>query len=79
MNCVALMKCVCEIKSLIERWHKKGRQLSAVTPRFAPTATPEQLEKAGALIRGIPDVYMQTYLSENVDEIEFVHKLFWEA
>jgi len=70
---------VFEIKLLIERWHKKGRQLYAVTPRFAPTSTPEQLEKAGALIREFPDVYMQTHLSENVDEIEFVHKLFPEA
>ena len=67
------------MKLLIERWHKKGRQLYAVTPRFAPTSTPEQLEKAGALIREFPDVYMQTHLSENVDEIEFVHKLFPEA
>ena len=67
------------MKLLIERWHKKGRQLYTVTPRFAPTSTPEQLEKAGALIREFPDVYMQTHLSENVDEIEFVHKLFPEA
>ncbi|ROW48673.1 guanine deaminase, partial [Cronobacter malonaticus] len=28
-------------KALIERWHKKGRLLYAITPRFSPTSTPE--------------------------------------
>ena len=27
-------------KALIEKWHKKGRSLYAITPRFAPTSTP---------------------------------------
>lgn len=66
-------------KSLIEKWHKKGRQLYAVTPRFAITSTHEQLEKAGLLIKEYPDVYMQTHISENKDEVAFVEKLFPEA
>ena len=36
-------------KALIDRWHGAGRQLYAITPRFAPTSTPEQLEAAGAV------------------------------
>ena len=36
-------------KALIEKWHGQGRNLYAITPRFAPTSTNEQLEKAGQL------------------------------
>lgn len=63
-------------KSLIDTWHKKGRQLYAVTPRFAITSTHEQLEKAGRLLEEYPDVYMQTHISENKDEMAFVSELF---
>ena len=37
-------------------------------PRFAPTSTPEQLERAGQLKAEFPDVYVHTHLSENKDE-----------
>src|SRR3546814_7333761 len=40
-----------ESKALIERWHGQGRQLYAVTPRFAITSSEAQLEAAGALLR----------------------------
>lgn len=63
-------------KALIDKWHNHGRQLYAVTPRFAITSTPEQLEKAGQLIEQYPDVYMQTHISENKDEVAFVQRLF---
>ncbi|UTW48767.1 guanine deaminase [Bacterioplanoides sp. SCSIO 12839] len=66
-------------KELIERWHGNGRQLYAVTPRFAITSTPEQLEKAGQLLEEHPDVYMQTHISENKDEVAFVQELFPES
>ena len=36
-------------KALIARWHGKGRQLYAITPRFALTSTPAQLEAARRL------------------------------
>lgn len=52
-------------KTLIEKWHGQGRALYAITPRFAPTSTPEQLEKAGQLKAEYPDVYVHTHLSEN--------------
>jgi guanine deaminase len=65
-----------DTQELINQWHEKGRQLYAVTPRFAITSTPEQLEKAGELLKNNPSVYMQTHLSENEDEINFVKELF---
>ena len=52
-------------KELIEKWHKRGRLHYAVTPRFAPTSTPEQLATVGKLLEEYPDVYMHTHLSEN--------------
>lgn len=63
-------------KALIEKWHGKGRNLYAITPRFAPTSTPEQLEKAGQLKAEYPDVYVHTHLSENKNEIAWVKDLF---
>jgi guanine deaminase len=65
-----------ESRELIERWHKNGRLLYAVTPRFAPTSTPEQLAAAGRLRAEFPDTYMQTHLSENLKEIEWVKSLY---
>jgi guanine deaminase len=65
-------------KELIERWHGKGRLHYAVTPRFAPTSTSEQLTLAGKLLGEYPDLYMHTHLSENRKEIEWVKALFPE-
>ena len=67
-----------ESKELIERWHGKGRLHYAVTPRFAPTSSPEQLGLAGKLLSEYPDLYMHTHLSENRQEIEWVKELFPE-
>jgi guanine deaminase len=63
---------------LIARWHGRGRQLYALTPRFAPTSTPEQLEACGALARQHPDVFIQTHVAENVDEVKWAAALFPE-
>lgn len=65
-------------KTLIERWHHNDRLLYAVTPRFAPTSTNEQLATVGRLLKEYPDVYMHTHLSENKKEIEWVLELFPE-
>ena len=61
---------------LIEHWHNNGRALYAITPRFAPTSTPQQLKKAAQLAHKYPDVFIQTHLSENVKEIALVKQLF---
>ncbi|MER8958436.1 guanine deaminase [Mesorhizobium sp. M0701] len=63
-------------KALIDEWHGKGRQHYAITPRFAITSSPEQLEMAGALCREYPDLHMQTHLSENHAEIAFTQQLY---
>jgi guanine deaminase len=65
-----------ESTELIKRWHGKGRQLYCITPRFAPTSTEDQLEACGTLLKEHPGTYVQTHLSENKDEIEWVLSLF---
>lgn len=65
--------------ALIARWHGRGRASYAITPRFAPTSSPAQLEAAGALWARHPDCVMQTHLSENGREIAWVAELFPEA
>nr|WP_218638757.1 guanine deaminase [Shewanella sp. UCD-KL12] len=65
-------------KELIEKWHKRGRLLYAITPRFAPTSSPEQLDMAGKLKAEFPDTYMHTHLCENKNEIKWVKELFPE-
>ena len=66
-------------KALIARWHGRGRLAYAVTPRFAITSTPAQLDAAGTLLREHPNAYLQTHLSENRNEIAAVARLFPEA
>ncbi|NVK42283.1 MAG: guanine deaminase [Oceanospirillaceae bacterium] len=63
-------------RELIERWHGKGRLHYAVTPRFAPTSSDEQLAAAGQLLQEYEGLYMHTHLSENRDEVEWVKSLF---
>lgn len=63
-------------KELIERWHNHGRLHYAVTPRFAPTSTSEQLSAAGKLLSEYDDLYMHTHLSENRQECHWVQELF---
>ena len=64
---------------LIERWHGRDRLAYAVTVRFAPTSTREQLAMAGRLCERHPGVYMQTHLAENRAEVQWVRELFPEA
>jgi guanine deaminase len=65
-------------KALIGKWHGRNRLMYAITPRFAPTSTPDQLESAGALWSEFPDCHMQTHVSENQHEIAWVKELFPE-
>jgi guanine deaminase len=65
-----------DTKALIGEWHGKGRQHYAITPRFAITSTPEQMEMAGALAREFPHLHIQTHLSENHAEIAFTQELY---
>jgi len=65
-----------ETKALIGKWHKRGRQLYAIAPRFAITSSEAQLEAAGALAREHPDCHVETHLCENRAEIALVKELF---
>lgn len=63
-------------KALIGRWHGKGRFEYVITPRFAPTSSPEQLEMAGALAAENPDMLIQSHISEDVSEVALIRELF---
>ncbi|MDR7144201.1 guanine deaminase [Rhizobium sp. BE258] len=68
-----------ETRAVIAEWHGKGRNHVAITPRFAITSTPAQMEAAAALAREFPDLHIQTHLSENHDEIKYTCELYPEA
>lgn len=68
-----------DTKTLIANWHDTDRLSYAITPRFAITSTPTQLEMTQTLMREHPDCYMQTHLSENLAEIEFTKQLYQSA
>jgi guanine deaminase len=65
-----------DTKALIAKWHGKGRALYAISPRFAITSTPEQMEMSEQLAREHPECYVQTHVSENLGEIEFARELY---
>ncbi|WP_297912273.1 guanine deaminase [Thiomonas sp.] len=65
--------------SLIETWHGRDRLRYALTPRFAPSCSDEQLRMCARLLRlqhpdgGAP--YLQTHVAENRDEVRWVREL----
>ncbi|MES2900684.1 MAG: guanine deaminase [Pseudomonadota bacterium] len=63
-------------EELIRKWHNHGRNLYAITPRFAPTSSEAQLRLTGELARAYPDTFIQTHVSENPDECKWVQSLF---
>ncbi|AXR06165.1 guanine deaminase [Salinimonas sediminis] len=65
-----------ESADLIDKWHNNGRNRYALTPRFAPTSTEQQMAALGELAVQYQDVFIQTHLSENTDEIEWVKSLY---
>ena len=66
-------------KALLQKWHGQGRATYAITPRFSPTSTPDQLAALGALWAEYPECLMQTHLSEQLPEIAWVQELFPDA
>src|SRR5262245_65787038 len=65
-------------KALIEKLARKGGLVYDITPRWARSSTPAQLEAAGALGREYPNLTLQTHIAENRDEVAFVESLFPE-
>lgn len=74
--CVPTEQGIRDTQNIIDKWHERGRQHVAITPRFAITSTPKQLQMTGELYRSYDSVYLQTHLAENLDEIAFVRELY---
>ena len=68
-----------DCRALIERWHGRGRNAYALTPRFAATSSAEQLAMAGRVLASMPGLYMQTHVAENRAEVAWVAELFPQA
>jgi guanine deaminase len=62
-------------KALIEKFHGKGRNLYAITPRFAYGASPELLQACQRLKEEHPDCWVNTHISENPTEFYGVLRL----
>ncbi|MGZ5196203.1 MAG: guanine deaminase [Ramlibacter sp.] len=65
-----------DTEALIKRWHGVDRLGYAITPRFAPSCSEAQLRGAGELAAKYPDVWIQSHVAENVDEIKWALELF---
>ena len=65
-----------DTENLIRQWHGQGRLGYAITPRFAPSCTDAQLRGAGQLAAKYPDVWIQSHVAENRDEIAWARELF---
>ncbi|WP_298807734.1 guanine deaminase [uncultured Psychrobacter sp.] len=74
--CVPAKQGIRDTQKIIDNWHERGRQHVAITPRFAITSSPKQLQMAGELYASYESVYLQTHLAENLDEIAFVKQLY---
>jgi guanine deaminase len=68
-----------DTEALIARWHGVERLGYAITPRFAPSCTPAQLGGAGEIALRHPDVWIQSHVAENLDEVRWAHELFPNA
>ncbi len=74
--CVPTEQGIRDTQNIVDKWHERGRQHVAITPRFAITSTPKQLQMTGELYRSYDSVYLQTHLAENIEEIAFVRELY---
>ena len=68
-----------DTETLIKKWHGVGRLGYAITPRFVPSCSAAQLQGAGELAARYPDVWVQSHVAENVDEIAWVRTLYPNA
>lgn len=65
-----------ESKRLIERYHRKGRNLYAITPRFAVGCTAEMMDSCRRLKEEHADCWVNTHISENPSEIRTAREHF---
>ena len=65
-----------DTEALIRQWHGQDRLGYAITPRFAPTCSDAQLRGAGELAASYPDVWIQSHVAENREEVVWARTLF---
>jgi guanine deaminase len=65
-----------DTETLIRKWHGVDRLGYAITPRFAPSCSTAQLRGAGELAAKYRDVWIQSHVAENRDEIAWARELF---
>ena len=65
-----------DTEALIRRWHGKDRLGYAITPRFAPSCSERQLRGAGELAARYGDVWIQSHVAENKEEVRWARELF---
>ena len=68
-----------DTEALIDKWHGVDRLGYAITPRFVPSCSEAQLRGAGELAARYPDVWIQSHVAENADEIAWVRRLYPDA
>jgi guanine deaminase len=68
-----------DTEALITRWHGVDRLGYAITPRFVPSCSEAQLRGAGELAARYADVWIQSHVAENKDEVAWVHALYPQA
>ena len=68
-----------DTEALINKWHGVDRLGYAITPRFVPSCSEAQLRGAGELAAKYADVWIQSHVAENTDEIAWVRQLYPQA
>lgn len=66
-------------EELIRRWQNHGRLGYALTPRFAPSCSEQQMRGAAELAARYPATWIQSHVAENQEEIAWVGRLFPQA
>jgi guanine deaminase len=67
---------IAQTQALIDRWHATDRLRYSLTPRFAPTSSPEQMRAVGQLLQGHPGLHLQSHLAETQEEVAWVARLY---
>ncbi|HQS00144.1 MULTISPECIES: guanine deaminase [unclassified Polaromonas] len=75
----ATQQSLLDTEALITRWHGVDRLGYAITPRFVPSCSEAQLRGAGELAARYADVWIQSHVAENKDEIAWVRELYPQA
>lgn len=61
---------------LYEKWHRRGRALYAITLRFAPGSSFQQMQDTERLSKKYPDAYFLTHLAETYNEVQVASLLY---